>query len=143
MPTIETSPRDRPPFAVELTVFEEDTFLVMSAGNFARDVHDSVDELVGRMSTFEPPAPGEVVVRGNRAYAIVHDLEQKPTCRREWVDAAIENLVKHCEDNLIRAIAVQPLGCVHGDGRVDDFERALTKRLAGSTQIERVWIVTG
>ncbi len=40
--------RGCPPFPVELIAFEEDTYLVLSAGNLAREIREETSELLGR-----------------------------------------------------------------------------------------------
>jgi len=141
-PEIIVKPRGVSPFEVELVVFEEDTYMLLSAGNFARDTRRDTGELIHEMEEFTPPAPGELLVKGNRAYAIVHDLEQEPSCRPEWVDAALDALMVHCRRKGIRSLAIQPLGCVHGTGTVDDFS-ARVRRRALDSEIERIWIMSG
>ena len=41
--------RGSPPFPVELIAFEEDTYLVLSAGNFAREIREETSELLKEM----------------------------------------------------------------------------------------------
>lgn len=139
-PEIVIKPRGASPFEVELVVFEEDTYMLLSAGNFARDTRRDTGGLIHEMEEFTPPAPGELVVKGNRAHAIVHDLGQEPSCRPQWVDAALDALLAHCRRERIRSLAIQPLGCVHGAGTVDEFSARL-RHLARDSEIERIWIM--
>ncbi|MDG2071457.1 MAG: hypothetical protein P8J55_06990 [Pseudomonadales bacterium] len=124
------SKKGNAPFDVELVVFEEDTFRLLSASNFVQE-----------MAAFKPEHPGEILVKGNHAYAIVHDLDQDPTCRSESVDMAIRELLAYCNDNDIEAVATEPLGCVHGKGNVDDFVAQL-KLLASDGSLRRLWVMS-
>jgi len=134
------SKKGNAPFDVELVVFEEDTFRLLSASNFVQENRHSVDDVVQEMVAFEPESPGEILVKGNRAFAIVHDLDQDPTCRPEWVDMAIRELFAYCDENDIQALAIEPLGCVHGKGNVDDFV-AKVQLLASDGSLERLWVM--
>jgi hypothetical protein len=133
------SKKGKAPFDVELVVFEEDTFRLLSASNFVQENRQSLDDVVQEMIVFEPERPGEILVKGNRAYAIVHDLDQEPTCRPEWVNMAIRELLAYCDDNDIQAVAIEPLGCVHGKGNVDDFV-AQVQLLASDGSLKRLWV---
>lgn len=140
MPEIAIRPHREPPFDVELTVFEEDTWMVLSAGNFARESRRSTEDLVDDMREFEPRCTGELVVKGNRAFAIVHDLDHTPSCDDTAIDAALDALFDYCRDNHIRAIAMQPLGCVHAKGSITGFVDRLRAH-AGAGSVERIWVV--
>ena len=139
MPEIVISPVGQPPFAVELMVFEEDTWMVLSAGNFARSVRQDTHAVIEEMNAFETRQPGELVIKGNRAYAIVHDLDQGAGSRVAWIDLALDRLFTHCRTTGTQCLAMQPLGCVHGEGDIDEF----CARLRAHPQAcnLRIWVV--
>jgi hypothetical protein len=141
MPQIIAGPRGRPPFEIELAVFEEDTWMVLATGNFAREARQDADALIEEMAVFSPYAPGELVVKGNRAFAIVHDLDREPSCRAAWIDAALDALFSHCRTHRIHALAIEPLGCVHGDGDAGEFADRLRAHPAAAG-LARIWIMT-
>ena len=141
MPEIIIGPRRSSPFDVELTVFEEDTWLVLSAGNFARETRHPTEELVDDMASFSPHALGELIVKGNRACAIVHDLDRTPSCDDESVCHALDALFAHCQAAGLRAIAIQPLGCVYAPGRITDFIDRLRAH-PRADDLDRIWVVT-
>lgn len=53
---------------------------------------------------------------------------------------AVRELIAYCDDNDIQALAIEPLGCVHGKGNVDDFV-AQMKRLASDGSLKRLWVM--
>jgi hypothetical protein len=114
---IQIAPLDRPPFAVDAVAVEQDTALVLDEEPQLYAPGSSLSELGSEMEHFSEPAPGSVVVqrgRPKRLYAIIHDLEQEPTWRSEWVLTALENLLRLAERQSLRAIAVPLLGCRFG-----------------------------
>ncbi len=127
------------PFPVELIVFEEDTSLVLSAGNFMRDIRQETSELVQEMSHFEPLVRGTVVRKGQRLYAIVHDLDQEPACDKQSVRQALDEIMRICIETKVRSIAIEPLGCVHGHLDRDWFLQQLEESAAASS-LQRIWV---
>lgn len=131
--------RGCPPFPVELIAFEEDTYLVLSAGNFAREIRQETSELLAEMSNFDPLGRGTVVKKGQRLYAVVHDLECQPSCDKQVVRKALLEIIRICNENEIRSIAIEPLGCVHGKLENDWFLNQL-KEIAASSSLQRIWV---
>lgn len=127
------------PFPVECLVFEEDTFLVMSAPLIARESRHDIDELVQRMSEFKPPAPGEVIVKGQQYLAVVHDLEQTPTCVESSVEAALLELGRLFEAAGVKAVGMEPLGCKHGPFE-HDWLIDRVQALWSASGVRRVWV---
>ena len=54
------------PFEVEVVVFEEDTWRVLSAGNQVRETRAPIESFQVEAEMQQPHKPGDVVVRGNR-----------------------------------------------------------------------------
>lgn len=114
---IQVAPQDRPPFNVNALAVEQDTALVLG--------EDSMELTTGRPSTefksdlehLSEPLPGSVLVkRGTpkRLYAIVHDLEQDPSIRQEWVVKALHNIMRLADRQPLHAIAMPLLGTRYG-----------------------------
>lgn len=114
---IQVAPQDRPPFNVNALAVEQDTALVLG--------EDSMELATGRPSTefksdlehLSEPLPGSVLVkRGTpkRLYAIVHDLEQDPSIRQEWVVKALHNIMRLADRQPLHAIAMPLLGTRYG-----------------------------
>jgi hypothetical protein len=130
----------------DAVVEEEDTYLVLSADP---EIHDPE---VARLRAFheaytaEPAEPGGVVVRGGsplRFLAVVHDLSQDPSCREEWVGAALEGVVREANSRRVRTLAMPPLGRVHGSLAMERFVALLHSAVRSCTPctIERICLV--
>ncbi len=131
---------------VDAVALEEDTFLVLSADPTPRETHENPESLVRQVGTFEPQPLGSVVVTGKNPLqflAIVHDLNQEPTCREEWVASALRGIFQQAERRGTRRLALPMLGTVHGSLTarrfVDLFEAALAE--SNVEHLEQIWVV--
>ncbi len=131
---------------VDAVALEEDTFLVLSADPTPRETHENPESLMRQVSTFEAQPLGSVVVTGKNPrqfLAIVHDLNQEPTCREEWVASALREIFHQAERLRTRRLALPMLGTVHGSLTprrfVDLFEPALAE--SNVEHLERIWVV--
>ncbi len=131
---------------VDAVALEENTFLVLSADPTPRETHENPESLVRQVSTFEAQPLGSVVVTGEKPLqflAIVHDLNQEPTCREEWVVSALREIFLQAERHRTRRLALPMLGTVHGSLTprrfVDLFEAALAE--SNIERLERIWVV--
>ena len=114
---ITAAPEDRPPFPVDAVVFEEDTYLVLSADWKKIESEDHPVVILTEAFGMEPEKPGTVVVyEGSplRFLAVVHDLDQDPSLRAEWVRKALENIFQEAERRRLRSMALPLLGTKHG-----------------------------
>lgn len=114
---VQIAPQDRPPFPVSAVAVEQDTAMVLGEEPmvFAPDL--SIKETDTELDHITDPLPGSVLLkRGNpkRLYAIVHDLEQDPTIRQEWVVKALHNMMRLAERQPFNAIAMPLLGTRYG-----------------------------
>lgn len=115
--SIQLAPQDRPPFHVDAVVVEQDTALLLDEEPVLNVPHSSLKQLGEEMESFNEPAPGSIVVqRGapRRLYAIVHDLEQEPTWREEWILMALEKLLRLADQHPPSALAMPLLGSRFG-----------------------------
>jgi hypothetical protein len=106
-----------PPFPVEAVVFEEDTYLVLSADWKKIESEDHPVVILTEAFGMEPEEPGRVVVyEGSplRFLAVVHDLDQDPSWREEWVRKALENIFQEADRRRLQSIALPLLGTKHG-----------------------------
>jgi hypothetical protein len=111
------APGDHPPFPVEAVVFEEDTYLVLSAGwdKIQSDDHPVV--ILTEALEAQPEEPGSVVVTEGsplRFLAVVYDLDQEPSWREEWIERALEGIFREAERRGVQTIALPFLGTKHG-----------------------------
>lgn len=114
---IQVSPLERPPFAVNAVAVEQDTALVLGEEPMLYAPIQSLSEISSELEHSSEPLPGSVLVkRGTpkRLFAIIHDLEQDPTLRQEWVVKALQNMIRLAERQPLHAIALPLLGTRYG-----------------------------
>ncbi len=135
-----------PPFPVDAIVLEDDTYHVLSAEPRARAVYGPLGALLSEASQIEPKAPGNVVVRRGSPLcflAVVHDLDQEPTCREDWVIHALASVFNQAEHRKLESIALPFLGIEHG--AVDEFRFTelldLVIRDSGLEHLKSIWLI--
>lgn len=143
---ITAAPEERPPFPVEAVVFEEDTYLVLSADWKKIESEDHPVVIMTEAFGMEPEKPGKVVVyEGSplRFLAVVHDLDQEPSWREEWVGKALENIFQEVERRGLRSIALPFLGTKHGSLEMRHFVSLLVDFLEENSFSHplRIWLV--
>lgn len=114
---IQVAPQDRPPFAVHALAVEQDTALVLGEDSMEFVTGKRSSEISSELEHFSEPLPGSVLVKHGtpkRLYAIVHDLEQDPTIRQEWVVKALHNIMRLAERQPLHSIAMPLLGTRYG-----------------------------
>jgi hypothetical protein len=138
--------KDRPPFKAEAMAFEEDTFLVMSAEPIIRAPKESLMRVMTRVIETRPETPGTVLVRGKRPLrflAVVHDLNQEPSWREEWVAHCLEKIFAEAESRKLKSLALPFLGTLHGRLEKGRFLELLGHALSQTElrHLERIWLV--
>ena len=111
------APKEAPPFPVEAIAFEEDTFLVMSADPTVRDPKIPMVRIMSNLMETRPREPGTVFVQGSfpvRLLAIIHDFNQDPSWREEWLEKALHGIFEATERLKLRSLALPLIGTVHG-----------------------------
>ena len=143
---IVAAPENRPPFKVDAVVVEEDTFLVMSADRRVQDPKEPLIRIMTRVIETQPKAPGGVFVRDGsplRFLAVVHDLNEEPTWREEWIVSALEAIFKEAEQRGLRSIALPFLGTLHGSldkARFIVILRSVLEKIPVN-HLKRLWLV--
>jgi hypothetical protein len=143
---IVASPKDRPPFPVDAVAYEEDTFLVMAADREVRNPHEHQVRLMTRVIETRPETPGSVLAKGQRPLrllAIVHDLNQDPTWKEEWVASALDGIFREADSRGLQSIALPLLGTLHGSLKSERFLlllRCALERLS-TKYLKRLWLV--
>jgi len=121
---IVAAPEDQPPFPVEAVVFEEDTYLVLSAGWDKIESDDHPVVILTEAFDAKPEEPGSVVVTEDSPLhflAVVYDLDQEPSWREEWVERAIEGIFREAERRRLQTIALPFMGTKHGSLEKERF----------------------
>jgi hypothetical protein len=143
---IVAAPENRPPFKVDAVAVEEDTFLVMSADRRVQDPREPLIKIMTRVIETQPKAPGSLLVRDGsplRFLAVVHDLNEEPTWREEWIIGALEAIFQEAERRGLRSIALPFLGTLHGSldkARFLVLLRSVLERIVAN-HLKRVWLV--
>ena len=143
---IVASPENQPPFKVDAVAVEEDTFLVMSADRNVRDPKEPLMKVMTRVIETRPKTPGSVLVRGKsplRFLAIVHDLNEEPSWREEWIRSALGEIFREAERRKLKAIAIPFLGTLHGSWEKQQFLVLLRSALEriSANHLKRLWLV--
>lgn len=126
--------------------FEEDTFLVMSADPVVRDPKEPLVRIMTKVIETRPEAPGSVLARGERPLqllAIVHDLNQEPSWREEWIASALDRIFQLAEGRGLESIALPFLGTLHGKLGKERFLMLLRAALGRNpgTHLKRLWLI--
>ena len=144
---IVSAPEENPPFDVDAVVYEEDTYLVLSADPRVREPRDHPVKIMTKLIETTPETPGSVLVRGKfplRFLAIIHDFNQEPTWREEWIASALNGIFKEAENRKLTSVALPMLGCLHGTLDKQRFFGLLRSAATQSTQrhLKRIWLIT-
>lgn len=143
---IVASPEYKPPFKVDAVVAEEDTFLVLSADPVVHEVHEHPIRLMTRLIETRPEIPGSVLVKGRKPFkffAIVHDLNQEPTWKEEWVERALKGILQETETRNLQSIRLPMLGTKHGTLEKERF-MVLLKRVLEQSPLQYlkcIWLI--
>jgi hypothetical protein len=140
------APKDNQPFPVDAVAFEEDTFLVLSAETAVREPKESLMRVMTRLIETHPETPGSVLVKGKRPLrmlAIVHDLNQEPTWREEWVESALRGIFQEVEKRRLTSLALPFIGTLHGKLGKERFICMLCEALECMEfkNLRKVWLV--
>jgi len=127
------------PFEIQSMVFEEDTYLVLSAGNHVREIRAPLDELQHELVAQQALRLGELAIRGSRVFAIVHDFDLQPSFSPGAVQRTLHELCQHVENLGISALGMQALGSHHG-GLPRAEAIALIEAQAWPDCLERLWV---
>jgi len=143
---VTAAPPDAAPFPVQAVVEEQDTALILDLEPVLRPPQQSYPALVSAMRQQRPRRPGDVIVRRGRPLqllAVVHDLDEEPGCRAEWIEPALTGILQRCVRYRIRSMALPLLGSVHGRFNGMHFVRLLRTALARHAlpYPERLWLI--
>lgn len=140
------APKNRQPFPVDAVAFEEDTFLVLSADTTVREPHEPLMRVITRVIETRPETPGSVLVKGKRPLrllAIVHDLNQEPSWREEWIESALRGIFQEVESRRLKSLALPFLGTLHGPLDKQRFVMLLREALERMEfkQLKYLWLI--
>jgi hypothetical protein len=144
---IVAAPENAPPFDVDGFAFEEDTWLVMSADPKICEPQEHPIRLMTDLMETKPEPVGSVLIQGNhplRFLAIVHDVNQEPTWKEEWIKSALKEIFRKAEQRMLQAIGLPLLGTLHGRLKNHRFAVLLGRVLQQTTfnHLQRLWLIT-
>jgi hypothetical protein len=135
-----------PPFEVDAMAVEEDTFLVLSADRRVRHVREPLIKVMTKVINTQPRTPGSVIVQKRtplRLLAVIHDLNEKPSWREDWVTSALQGIFREAEMRKLRSIGIPFLGTLHGTmekGRFLVLLRSSIERVS-LHHLKQLWLV--
>ena len=140
------APKEWPPFLADALAEEEDTYLVLSADPEVQETREQPGELMAELLRTNPAVPGSVIVKEGRPLsllAVVHDLEQEPSWKEEWIIRALDGIFREAETRNLRSIALPLLGTLHGSLEKQRFLVLLRQALERSSpeHLARIWLV--
>lgn len=143
---IVASPKNAPPFRVAAVAAEEDTFLVLSADPVVHETLEHPIRIMTQVIEMQPEPPGSILVKGKhplRFLAIVHDLNQEPSWKEEWISSAINKIFIETESRRLKSIALPLLGNLYGSLDQKRFIELLRMALLETppTNLERLWLI--
>jgi hypothetical protein len=143
---IVAAPKDSPPFSIDAVAVEEDTFLVLSADPKVRDPHMDLVRIMTNVIKTRPEKPGTVLVRGKHPLlllAIVHDFNQKPSCKEKWIVSALNEIFRLTKIRDLTSIALPLLGTLHGSMKKQRFIVLLSHSLKkfSTRHLKRIWLI--
>ena len=121
------------PFDFQALVIEEDTARVLSADTSIRIYDEHPVRLMTSLLDQKPESPGTIVTRGTSPYcfyAIVHDFDQYPSFKEDWVSSAINLALEKCAELRIQHLAMQVLGSTYGTQSEGWFIDLLTTHIS-------------
>jgi len=102
---------------VDAVVLEEDTWLILSAGVEVTTPVVHPVRLFTELCEAEPVVPGTVLIKWEQPLmlqAVVHDFGADPCCRREWIAAALGEILRICRERRVARLLLPFLGVRHG-----------------------------
>jgi hypothetical protein len=139
-------PENMAPYPVEAWVSEEDTYLVLSADTEVFESNQEVEPIMAQLLATSPATPGSVIIKNGyplRMLAIIHDLNQEPSWKEEWVVNALDRILRETESRRIRSLALPLLGNMHGSLGRPRFLALLREALERRSpkDLQRLWLV--
>lgn len=143
---IVVAPEDKPPFKADAIAYEEDTFLVLSTPVELNEPPESLIRLLTELREMQPKKPGSVLVKAGpplRLFAVVHDLNQEPSWKEEWVAKALRGIFRETEQRQLHSLALPFLGTHHGSLGKKSFLILLRSILERTVTLflKRIWLI--
>ncbi len=139
-------PENMAPYPVDGWAAEEDTYLVLSADPEVVEANEDLERVMAEVLATHPAEPGTVIVKAGtplRFLAIVHDLNEEPSWKEEWVVSALDGIFRETEARKLRSLALPLIGTLHGSLEKRRFlmllREVLERRSPGD--LTHLWLV--
>lgn len=136
-----------PPFGLDAMVVAQDRGLLLDPTTPVEDSPRSYRALIREADAIGSGArPGSVLVRRGpgplRMWAVIHDLDTEPSCRPEWVEAALHSVLREVAHRGLGTLSLPALGCAERVLEPDAFLRLLADAIAAVGLVSRlqVWL---
>jgi hypothetical protein len=134
------------PYPVDAWAAEEDTYLVLSADPEVAEPDEDPERVMAEVLATHPEEPGTVIVKAGcplRLLAIVHDLNEEPSWKEEWVVKALQGIFQEADKRRVRSLALPLLGSLHGSLEKQRFLVLLREVLERRSpeHLKRLWLV--
>ena len=131
------------PLPIDVRLFEEDTFLVLTVDPVMRYTEEHPIRLMTSVAEAKPNKPGSIITNNTSWYAVVHDLDNDPTCRPEWIKKAYRQAFLQGEIKRVRQMGLPPLGSVHGKIPVEQSLKMLIESIKATSfeHLKKIFIL--
>lgn len=131
-----------PPFFPDYELIEEDTWRVLGAGRKFHEVKEHPVRLMTGVIDQAAMETGTCFRRGRRVFMVMHDIEQDPVCRTEWIEAALARAFRCVDRQQGVTLSMQAPGIEHGHLALANSLEVLTGalRCAECEHLGRVWL---
>lgn len=140
------APRKCPPAKIDALVFEEDAFLIISDEPEYIPPPKHPIRLMSDIANFKPQVPGTVVIKGEnpiRMLAVVHDVNQDPTWKEEWIEKAVCSVFQKAEILKLRTLGLPMIGTKHGKLTYQNFSKIFARALRTCVfkYLKLIWLI--
>ena len=107
--------RARPPFPIDVMIFEEDTNLVLTLDNVMVYQEEHPIRIMTEINRTQNQRPGSLVINGSSWYAVTIDIDRLPMCESQWISDAYAAVFKALAKKKINSAGIQILGSTHAN----------------------------
>ena len=143
---IVVAPKGVSPFDIDAVVEEQDTALILSKpGNITEADNKPAWFLANKLESQPLLNPGSVIKRDGetlRLLAIVHDLDMEPSWSSDWIEQALNNIIKLSHIQGISSIQLPVLGAQYGRFSLQEFLYLLVIAInKAQGKLKKIWLV--
>ena len=139
-------PEKLAPVNVAAIVEEQDIALVLSMPSKLSVTDDKPCwYLANKLESQDTLQPGSVIIRDGKTIkimAIIHDLDQDPTYKPEWISKALDNIFSISNSYGIRTMQLPILGAQYGRFKLGEFLLLLVNKInIYEGPLEEIWLI--